>query len=96
MERAKQDKKLDGLSKGLNQLKEIGTTMREEIDRQNPYVVVIEEKVDEASEQLRSNNQRLTTLVTSVRSQRKFCVDLILIFVLLGVASYIVSIVQKK
>lgn len=69
--------------------------MKEELDKQDPYTVAIEEKVDRAEMQLRSNNHRLEVLVTNMRSGRKFCVDLILIFILIGVAGYIISLTRK-
>lgn len=59
-------------------------------------MVAIEEKVDKAEAQLRSNNERLERLVTQMRSGRKFCLDLILIFILIGIAGYIINATKKK
>jgi SYP7 family syntaxin len=82
----KQDQGLDNISRGLSVLRDIGGEMQEEIHRQEPITDAIEEKLDNANSEIRTANARLKHAVTKMRSTRRFCVDLILIMVILGVS----------
>ena len=82
----KQDAGLDAISRGLGVLKDIGGEMTEEMRRQEPITDAIEEKLDSANRDMRTANARLKEAVTKMRSTRKFCIDIILIVVVLGIA----------
>ena len=84
--KAKQDKGLDVISRGLGVLKDIGGEMQEEMRRQQPITDAIEDKLDSVNADMRTANSRLKEAVTKIRSTRKFCMDAILILVILGVS----------
>lgn len=84
--KAKQDQGLDVISRGLGVLKDIGGEMTEEMRRQQPITDAIEDKLDSVNAEIRTANARLKDTLTKMRSSRKFCVDCMLICVILGVA----------
>ena len=83
--KAKQDKSLDVISRGLGVLKDIGGEMQEEMRRQDPITDAIDDKLDTVNTEIRSANTRLKDAVTRMRSTRKFCMDSILLCVVLGI-----------
>ncbi|KAK6235393.1 hypothetical protein SCA6_010730 [Theobroma cacao] len=82
-----QDEGLDIISEGLNALKNIARDMNEELDRQVPLMDEIDTKVDKATSDIKRTNVRLKKTVTEIRSSRNFCIDIILLCVILGIAS---------
>ncbi|GMI97350.1 syntaxin of plants 72 [Hibiscus trionum] len=89
LRRKKQDEGLDVISEGLDKLKNIALDMNEELDRQVPLMDEIDKKVDQTTSDLRKNNVRLKETINQVRSSRNFCIDIVLIFILLGIALYL-------
>jgi len=89
--KVKQDKVLDEIANGLSQLKGMGQAMAEELDRQDPLVNGIEDKIDKVNNNMVSNNTKLKNTVHKMRSSRRICIDIILILVLLLVAYWIYS-----
>ncbi|PIN14056.1 hypothetical protein CDL12_13326 [Handroanthus impetiginosus] len=84
-----QDEGLDIISEGLDTLKNLAKDMNEELDRQVPLIDEIDTKVDKTTSDLRRNNVRLKETLTKVRSTRNFCIDIILLCILLGIATYL-------
>lgn len=66
-----------------------------QVDRQNPVIDDIENQMDKVTGQLKTNNAKLKGLVTKMRSSRNFCVDVILICIILAIAAYIYSMFKK-
>ncbi|XP_024035205.1 syntaxin-71 [Citrus clementina] len=89
MRKMKQDQGLDVISEGLDTLKNLALDMNEELDRQVPLIDEIDTKVDKATSDLKNNNVRLKETLLKVRSSRNFCIDIILLCVILGIASYL-------
>ncbi|KAI3493472.1 hypothetical protein L1887_41864 [Cichorium endivia] len=89
MRRLRQDEGLDVIAEGLGTLKNMAQDMQEEVDRQVPLMDEIEDKVERAASDLRSTNVRLKDTVTKLRSSRNFCVDIILLCLILGIAAYL-------
>ncbi|GJP37189.1 hypothetical protein CLOM_g21625 [Closterium sp. NIES-68] len=87
----KQDVELEYISSGLEKLRHLAQDMNEEMDRQEPMLEAVENKVNSTTQTLKNNNKRLKEILTEVRSPRKFCIDLILILVLLGIGAYLYS-----
>ncbi|XP_047944908.1 syntaxin-71-like [Salvia hispanica] len=92
MRKKKQDQGLEVISEGLDTLKNLAKDMNEELDRQVPLVDEIDTKVDKASSDLRHTNVRLKETLTRVRSSRNFCIDIVLIIILLGIAAYLYNV----
>ncbi|KAK8502526.1 hypothetical protein V6N13_095609 [Hibiscus sabdariffa] len=84
-----QDEGLDVISEGLDKLKNIALDMNEELDKQVPLMDEIDTKVDQTTSELRKNNVRMKQILTEVRSSRNFCIDIILLCILLGIAMYL-------
>ncbi|KAH7542602.1 hypothetical protein FEM48_Zijuj02G0091500 [Ziziphus jujuba var. spinosa] len=80
---------LDIISEGLDTLKNLAHDMNEELDRQVPLMDDIDTKVDRATADLKNTNVRLKETINRVRSSRNFCIDIILLCVILGIASYL-------
>ncbi|XP_019457433.1 PREDICTED: syntaxin-71-like [Lupinus angustifolius] len=89
MRKMKQDEGLDIISEGLDTLKNLAHDMNEEMDRQVPLMDEIDTKVDRATADLKNTNVRLKKTLTELRSSRNFCIDIILLCVLLGIVMYI-------
>lgn len=92
----KQDEQLDRIGNGVSRLGEIARNMQEEVDRQNPIIDDIEHQMDKVTGQLKTNNAKLKGLVEQMRSSRNFCVDVILICIILAIGAYIYSMFAKK
>ncbi|KAJ9554921.1 hypothetical protein OSB04_009535 [Centaurea solstitialis] len=83
------DQGLEMISEGLDTLKNMAQDMNEEVDRQVPLMDEIDDKVDKATSDLRNTNVRLKHTVNQLRSSRNFCIDIILLCVILGIAAYL-------
>ncbi|XWS32152.1 hypothetical protein CRYUN_Cryun23aG0136500 [Craigia yunnanensis] len=83
------DKSLEIIAEGLDTLKNMAHDMNEELDRQLPLMDEIYEKVDRAASDLKSTNVRLKDTVNQLRSSRNFCIDIIPLFIILGIAAYL-------
>ncbi|KAG7564548.1 Target SNARE coiled-coil homology domain [Arabidopsis suecica] len=89
MRRKKQDEGLDVISEGLDALKNLARDMNEELDKQVPLMEEMETKVDGATSDLKNTNVRLKKQLVQMRSSRNFCIDIVLLCVILGIVSYI-------
>ena len=94
MRKMKQEQGLDVISEGLDTLKSLAQDMNEELDRQVPLMDEIDMKVDRATSDLKNNNVRLKETLFKMRSSRNFCIDIILMCVILGIACYLYSVLQ--
>ncbi|XP_039834524.1 syntaxin-71-like [Panicum virgatum] len=91
MRRIKQDEGLDFISESLDTLKNLNLAedMNEELDRQAPLMDEIDTKVDKANLEIKRTNVRLKQTVNQFRSTRNFLIDIILICIILGIATYL-------
>ncbi|KAL2488812.1 syntaxin [Forsythia ovata] len=89
MRKIKQDQGLDIISEGLDTLKNLAADMNEELDRQVPLIDEIDTKVDRATTDLKNTNVRLKETIFKIRSSRNLCIDIILLCIILGIASYL-------
>ncbi|KAL4591990.1 hypothetical protein LXL04_004967 [Taraxacum kok-saghyz] len=92
--KTKQDQGLEMISEGLDTLKNMAQDMNEEVDRQVPLMDEIDDKVDKATSDLRNTNVRLKHTVNQLRSSRNFCIDIILLCVILGIAAYLYNVLK--
>ncbi|KAG8647270.1 syntaxin-71-like [Manihot esculenta] len=95
MRRMKQDQGLDMISEGLDTLKNMAHDMNEELDRQVPLMDEIDTKVDKATADLKNTNVRLKDTVNQLRSSRNFCIDIVLLCIILGIAAYLYNVLKK-
>nr|KJB19326.1 hypothetical protein B456_003G095600 [Gossypium raimondii] len=80
---------LDMISEVLDTLKNMAHDMNEELDRQVPLMDEINTKVDKAAADFKNTNVRLKDTVTQLRSSRNFCIDIVLLCIVLGIAAYL-------
>ncbi|KAL0719752.1 hypothetical protein Bca4012_069076 [Brassica carinata] len=85
---------LDMISEGLDALKNMASDMNEELDRQVPLMDEIDSKVDRATSDLRNTNVRLKHTVNQLRSSRNFCIDIVLLCIVLGIAAYLYNVLK--
>ncbi|WMV52350.1 hypothetical protein MTR67_045735 [Solanum verrucosum] len=90
-----QDQGLDVIAEGLDTLKNMASDMNEELDRQVPLMDEIDAKVDRATADLKNTNVRLKHTVNQLRSSRNFCIDIILLCIILGIAAYLYNVLKK-
>ncbi|KAL8160045.1 hypothetical protein V2J09_001582 [Rumex salicifolius] len=83
------DQGLDIISEGLDTLKDMAQDINEEFDRQMPLMDEIDDKIDRATSDLKTTNVRLKDTLTKMRSSRNFCIDIILLCIILGIAAYL-------
>ncbi|XP_022889260.1 syntaxin-71-like [Olea europaea var. sylvestris] len=95
MRKMKQDQGLDTIAEGLDTLKNMAHDMNEEFDRQVPLMDEIDTKVDRATADLKNTNVRLKDTVNQLRSSRNFCIDIILLCIILGIAAYLYNVLKK-
>ncbi|XP_027070847.1 syntaxin-71 [Coffea arabica] len=95
MRKVRQDQGLEVISEGLDTLKNMAHDMNEELDRQVPLMDEIDTKVDKATSDLKNTNVRLKDTVNQLRSSRNFCIDIILLCIILGIAAYLYNVLKK-
>ncbi|KAI4369170.1 hypothetical protein MLD38_017650 [Melastoma candidum] len=95
MRKMKQDQGLEVISEGLDTLKNMAHDMNEELDRQVPLMDEIDSKVDKAASDLKNTNVRLKDTVNQLRSSRNFCIDIVLLCIILGIAAYLYNVLKK-
>lgn len=95
MRKVKQNQGLEMISEGLDTLKNMASDMNEELDRQVPLMDEIDTKVDKATSDLKNTNVRLKHTVNQLRSSRNFCIDIILLCIILGIAAYLYNVLKK-
>ncbi|KAI3701353.1 hypothetical protein L2E82_46007 [Cichorium intybus] len=89
MRKIRQDEGLNVISEGLDTLKNLAHEMNEELDKQVPLMDEIEDKVEKATSDIRNTNVKLRETLLKVRSTRNFIIDIILLCIILGIASYL-------
>ncbi|KDP28599.1 hypothetical protein JCGZ_14370 [Jatropha curcas] len=94
MRRMKQDQGLDVIAEGLDTLKDMAHDMNEELDRQLPQMDEIDDKVDRATSDIKNTNVRLKDTLNQLRSSRNFCIDIILLCIILGIAAYLYNVLK--
>ncbi|KAK9664015.1 hypothetical protein RND81_14G014000 [Saponaria officinalis] len=94
MRKIKQDEGLDVISEGLEALKDLAHDMNEELDKQVPLIDEMDTKVDQARSDLRNTNIKLKHTLHQMRSSRNFCIDIVLLCVILGIASYLYNVLK--
>ncbi|KAG9447973.1 hypothetical protein H6P81_014101 [Aristolochia fimbriata] len=95
MRKIRQDQGLDTIAEGLDTLKNMAHDMNEELDRQVPLMDEIDAKVDKANADLKNTNVRLKETVIQLRTSRNFCIDIILLCIILGIAAYLYNVLKK-
>ncbi|KAK8914644.1 Syntaxin-71 [Platanthera zijinensis] len=95
MRKIRQDQGLDTIAEGLDTLKNLAHDMNEEMDRQVPLIDEIDTKVDRANADLKNTNVRLKETIDQLRSSRNFCIDIILLCIILGIAAYLYNVLKK-
>ncbi|OIT29058.1 PREDICTED: syntaxin-71-like [Nicotiana attenuata] len=95
MRKMRQDQGLEVIAEGLDTLKNMASDMNEELDRQVPLMDEIDTKVDKATSDLKNTNVRLKDTVNQLRSSRNFCIDIILLIIILGIAAYLYNVLKK-
>lgn len=87
------DQQLEVVSEGVHELKSIALHMRDEVKVQNAMVDEITHKVESASSQLGNLNKKMKKTLAQTRSADRFCLDFILVVILLAIVGYIISMV---
>jgi SYP7 family syntaxin len=68
--------------------------INEELDKQMPLIDEVDTKVDRAAADLKNTNIRLKETLTKMRSNRNFCIDLILIVLILGIGGTLYTVLR--
>jgi len=86
------DKKLDIVHGMIGELKEGAMLMGQEVERQGQMMEELEESVEKATANLVNLNKRLKDTIQKVRRADRFCIDIILVIVILGIGAYLYNV----
>jgi len=82
---------IEQINSGLYTLKDKADLMGTTLDRQTLAMDSLGNEIDNASKQLESSNAKLKQILEKFRSPSKFCMDVVMILLLLGLVSLIVK-----
>jgi len=89
------DEKLEQVSRGVKDLETMAKEMGKEIDMQGMMIGEVESKVEIANEKLANLNKRLKKTLAAYRKPSRFCIDIILLVVLLAIGGYLYNTFSK-
>jgi len=89
------DEKLEQVSRGVKDLETMAKEMGKEIDMQGMMIDEVESKVVIANEKLANLNKRLKKTLAAYRKPDRFCIDIILLVVLLAIGGYLYNTFSK-
>uniref|UniRef100_A0A2P2LKY2 Syntaxin n=1 Tax=Rhizophora mucronata TaxID=61149 RepID=A0A2P2LKY2_RHIMU len=52
-------------------------------------------QLDEATSELKNTNVRLKDTVNQLRPSQNFCIDIVLLYIILGIAAYLYNVLKK-
>ncbi|CAD8093447.1 unnamed protein product [Paramecium primaurelia] len=88
------DKQLDVLIDGTQQWKENAQKIGQKIDHTTNQIDKLTVQVDKTNEELYKQNSQLKKIVEKYRQPNKFCLDMVLIFILIGLCGVIYVILK--
>jgi len=86
---AEQDEILDQINKGLDELKDIASSINKELEVQAAMIEEVGSKIDAANNKLRTANGRLQDILEQSGGVSRWCPILICLCLLLGLVGYI-------
>ena len=89
---AQQDKMLEEISRGLDELKEIATEANKHLTIQKAMLDQVDEKMDQTIKGFKTANQRLKTMLDESGGMSRWCPVIICLVVLLALVGYIFNI----
>ena len=92
----RQDDKLDEIHIGVGKLKQEARTVGTGISKTGKKVKELSKHADKTHKSINSQNERLKELVNKIRSSDKYCCDIILILILIGLICTLYSIIKHK
>eukprot|EP00742_Colponemidia_sp_Colp-10_P010076 GILJ01011038.1.p1 GENE.GILJ01011038.1~~GILJ01011038.1.p1 ORF type:complete len:285 (-),score=50.98 GILJ01011038.1:141-995(-) len=91
---AEMDSVLDDIDNGVSALREIAGQVHHTVQVQNAMIDEVNQQADTTTEHMNNVNIKMKKLIRSVRSPDRFCVDIICLVILLGLAGLIYNQVQ--
>ena len=91
-----QDDKLEEIHIGVGKLKREATTVGTGINKTSKKVKALNKHVDKTQKSVSSQNERLKELVNKIRSGDKYCCDILLILILIGLICTLYSVIKHK
>eukprot|EP01118_Nematostelium_gracile_P020427 TRINITY_DN989_c0_g1_i1.p1 TRINITY_DN989_c0_g1~~TRINITY_DN989_c0_g1_i1.p1 ORF type:complete len:271 (-),score=106.47 TRINITY_DN989_c0_g1_i1:58-870(-) len=89
------DQELTKVGEGVQRLKQKATAMGQEIEMQGRMIDEIDTKVVKVNEKLVNLNKRMKKTLEGVRKADRFCIDVILIIIILAIAGYLYNMFRK-
>jgi len=89
------DEKLNNASKGVAILKEMAQEMGKEIEMQGLMINELDHKVEKVNSKIMNLNKRLKKTLEEVRKADRFCIDIILLIVVLAIGGYLYNAFRK-
>ena len=91
-----QDQELDNIHKGVGQLKKEAELAGQGINNIGIKVKNVNKHVDKTQKSVNTQNSRLKELIFKFRSADKYCCDILLILILIGLVCTLYSIIKHK
>jgi len=89
------DAQLEIIKQGVGVLGEMANEMGKEIELQGVMINELTDRVDETQATLNNLNKRLKKTLEKVRKGDRFCIDIILLIVVLALGGYIYNVVKN-
>ena len=93
---AEQDKDLEDVGKAVKQLKNEVHLANENISKTHQKVKKLTKHTDKTTQKIVSQNKKLKDLLNKIRSTDKFCVDVALFLILIGLVGVLYKIIKSK
>jgi len=91
-----QDEKLDDIHKGMGKLKREATIAGTGINKTGNKIKKVNKHTEKTQKSVDSQNARLKELIQNIRSGDKYCCDIILILILIGLICTLYSVIKHK
>ncbi|GAX77861.1 hypothetical protein CEUSTIGMA_g5303.t1 [Chlamydomonas eustigma] len=88
----KQDAQLDRIGNTVETLGELARGMGDALDRQAPVLDDVEAQINKVTATIKTNNVKLKGIVHKMANARNFCMDVVLIIILLAIGGYLYSV----
>eukprot|EP01016_Furgasonia_blochmanni_P034105 TRINITY_DN363_c0_g1_i7.p1 TRINITY_DN363_c0_g1~~TRINITY_DN363_c0_g1_i7.p1 ORF type:complete len:278 (-),score=68.33 TRINITY_DN363_c0_g1_i7:364-1197(-) len=90
------DEDLEQIIQGVLKWKEKAINIGEQIDRMSPMLNNLERNVEDTTGHINHSNKRLKDIITKYRAPNKFCLDIILVLIILGLCGMIYNMLKSK